>query len=160
MVDKSANLSMTGCCDAFVIMNIISAINHNPHSLVWLWSDANWTEEQVYSRIFRHPRFSFHRINLDVLFANYSHVKDALSQDKNNGTWKYRSIIFADIARYAILYHFGGSYIDLDVYTLHNFASYARRHNIPMTRPIIEAAIGRFKGEGRGRGRGRVGGRS
>lgn len=154
--------ALTGCCDAFLALALSTALLHNSHADVWcvppcpgpvpqpttpfppappysrLWTDANWTKHDVSTRLLDHPRLSLHHFNASELAAPWPPIQEAFSlNDSRMEVWRMRTFLQADMARYLLLYHYGGSYFDADCSFRQAWAYCAQRHRLPVSRPIF-----------------------
>lgn len=108
---------ITGCCDGIVSLALASALAANPVSEVWLWTDAPWPDTKP---LLEHPRLVLRHIDPHTLAADYPTIRDALTLEARGNAetpWLHRSVIFADLVRYLVLYRYGGTYLDADIFS-------------------------------------------
>ena len=72
-----SNGTLTQCCDGIVSLALACALVNNPHQQVWLWSEQEWTDELVRSRLVNSPRLFFKHFDISKEAAGMDVIIDA-----------------------------------------------------------------------------------
>ena len=108
-----SNGTLTQCCDGIVSLALACALVNNPHQQVWLWSEQEWTDELVRSRLVNSPRLFFKHFDISKEAAGMDIIIDAFN--KPYPEWEHQSVVWSDVTRYLLMNNYGGSYIDADI---------------------------------------------
>lgn len=97
----------TGCCDMAITIALKSYVKYYKGYRIWIWHRNDWNVDEFIYKIGLSEHIEPHFFDISKELPMFPELPNVTSVIKSVVLW-------SDLIRYAVLYKYGGSYVDLD----------------------------------------------